>query len=55
MDSDITLINIHKQKINSKLNENISVTEGKAIFSYFYLMVKLNIQAEKYTFTCQIA
>lgn len=55
MDSDITLINIHKQKINSKLNENISVTEGRAIFSCFYLMLKLNIQAGNYTFTCQIA
>lgn len=40
MDSGITVINLHKQKINSKLNDNIFVIEGKAIFSCFDLMIK---------------
>lgn len=40
MDSGITVINIPKQKINSKLNDNIFVIGGKATLSCFYLMVK---------------
>lgn len=55
MGSGITVINIHKQKINGKLNDNIFVIEGKAIFSCFHLLVEFNIQAEKiHTFTCQM-
>lgn len=47
MDSGRTVINIRKQKINSKLNDNISIIEGKAIFSCFDLLVEFNIEAEK--------
>lgn len=55
MDSGITVINTHKHKINSKLSDNIFAIEGKAVFNSFYLIIKLNIQQEKYVFPCQRA
>lgn len=48
-------INIHEQKINGKLNDNIFAIEGNAIFSRFHLLIEFNIGAEKiHTFTCQM-
>lgn len=53
MDSGITVINTHKQKINSELNDNIFVIEGKAIVVFIFWW-NLIFRQKIHTFTCQI-